>query len=75
MLGNTDQLITVEGVNTTVQYQNHKIIQQMLEVKTHYYYYYYYYYIADDGNSQQLHVLASNRPSSGCTFNEKVTSV
>ena len=29
-------------------------------------------FIADDCNSYQLHVSASNRPSSGCTSNENV---
>jgi len=29
------------------------------------------YMYIDDGNSYQLHVSASNRPSSGCTSNEK----
>ena len=36
-----------------------------------YIYIYIYIYIADDGNSQQLHVSASDRLSSVCTSNEK----
>jgi hypothetical protein len=42
------------GSNVDVHYSthtDHKIIQQMLEVKTQLYYIYIYIYIADDGNS------------------------
>ena len=48
----------------------YKIIQQTLEVKRQQFYIYIYIYIADDSKSQQLHVSASNRPSSGCTSKE-----
>jgi len=42
-----------------------QIIQHTLEVKTQLHYYDI--YIADDGNGQQIHASASNRPSSSCT--------